>query len=53
MHLLAHLAMLEIQGMTEKPDLKVHKVSLENVGSVVKRGSVVIQVTMASMGLES
>jgi hypothetical protein len=49
MHLLALLATLEIQGMTESQALKVHKVSLESAESVVKKVTVVSQVKMVWM----
>jgi hypothetical protein len=49
MHLLALLAMLEIQGTTESLALKVHKVTLESVVSKASAESVVSQVMMGSM----
>jgi hypothetical protein len=49
MHLLALLAMLEIQGTTENQALKVHKVSLGSVGIVARKVIVESQVMMDSM----
>jgi hypothetical protein len=49
MHLLALLAMSEIQGMTETPVLKALKVSLESVESAARKVSAVSQVMTVSM----